>query len=253
MLRRILVEIFAAAILAVIFKLFGKGIFKLVENAVTGWIDDAIAKAFEIESPSIAKVTAFSVQWGLPLAAATAVLLLYHLAHSKWLPSHGAKGKVSDLAHIPPNRAMPLPPSADTWINLHDAYFLSFELRGLTKLTDPEGYRRGPIFDEFRQFASDGELAIRGRPSTHGRRLDRPMIFVPQLHWQEWSMPADAYIANDESTFMIKTEKGAGLLDSSIIPGRITYEGAVESPHDFPYYDLMLRRSDVERLFKTPR
>jgi hypothetical protein len=93
-------------------------------------------------------------------------------------------------------------------------------MRGLDEHTDPKGRGRFAIFDDFRQFASDGELVVRGRPSKDDRWFSAPHEFVPADHWREFEFQDGAYIANDGDVSGVRTER-IGLMGSIIytVPG----------------------------------
>ncbi len=134
----------------------------------------------------------------------------------------------------------PVPPSQDLWIDPRQAYLLACERIGLAADDDPRSAASTGIFAELRQFASDGELAVRGRPR---RLLDRhavsPRKPVPPSHWERFGFEVAAYVGHADADTIRNacTEReGLSFLDASV-----------------RYCDLVLRQADVERLFgKTP-
>ena len=105
MLKRIVIDSGVGVAFALIFKWSGKLSFKLGENAVTSWIDDAVAKTLDIDSPSVAKIMSIISDWGAPLGAAVAVLLFYHWVQRKWfaapaVPVSGEPSKPIRDSHI---------------------------------------------------------------------------------------------------------------------------------------------------------
>ncbi|HZP98615.1 MAG TPA: hypothetical protein VFB13_03695 [Reyranella sp.] len=164
--------------------------------------------------------------------------IVYALKFIKALPALAAadRANIDDLQEQ--LNAKPKPPSQETWINPHDAYVLACRLRGLDAKSDPTGDRRYQIFEDFRQFAADDELKIRGRPVDGGGSFFiAPLEFVPSEHWRRFGFKEGAYIANDGDVSEVTTE------DS------LPYGPSI-GPRQHPYSDLYLRKSDVERLFK---
>jgi hypothetical protein len=129
----------------------------------------------------------------------------------------------------------PLPASQDTWINPRQAYLLAAQLKGWDSVTDADGRKRWSIFGLLRQYASDGELLIRGRfVSALKIESGSPMTNIPRDHWQTHDFQGPAYIPNDDENYIrfLGTER----------------DGSNWLSHD-RYYDLQIRQSDVERLF----
>jgi hypothetical protein len=73
----------ADILIALLLGTFFKGPISLASNAVTGWIDSAIAEYFGWSSPSVVVVVEFLWQWVVPFAAAGLLLVAYHHWNSR--------------------------------------------------------------------------------------------------------------------------------------------------------------------------
>jgi hypothetical protein len=72
------------ALVALLIGIFFTAPAKLLENAVTGWIDSAIGNYFGLNSPSVSSVVFFIWEWIVPFAAAALVLVVYHYGNNQW-------------------------------------------------------------------------------------------------------------------------------------------------------------------------
>ncbi|WP_139374081.1 hypothetical protein [Enhydrobacter aerosaccus] len=128
----------------------------------------------------------------------------------------------------------PVPPSRDLWIDPHQAWRLAAARRGLA-VEDDAATAAATVFADLRQYASDGELAVRGRPLWPGDAVAvSPRKPVPTTHWDRHDFDGSAYVGTDAATIRAA---------STILCGPSSGDNGVR------YCDLVLRRTDIERLF----
>jgi hypothetical protein len=72
-------ELGVTALLTLLFELIGRGALKLVDNAIVGWIDNAIGDAFGWAAPSVHTMIDVVILYGPPLLVAVLVMVGYHL------------------------------------------------------------------------------------------------------------------------------------------------------------------------------
>ncbi|TAJ37858.1 MAG: hypothetical protein EPO55_17595 [Reyranella sp.] len=143
--------------------------------------------------------------------------------------------------------AKPLPPSQEKWIDPRQAYLLVCRLRGLDDKGDAKGADKFGVFFRMRQYACDGELLVRGRPtSPDAKYAYPPRRPIPAQHWEECDFSSKTYILKeDRDDIHDASTQRDGLADDGIIG---TYSRNRQA--DVRYFDLAIRQTDVELLFK---
>jgi hypothetical protein len=88
-MRRVLIEIFGWIVFTLIGSwLLRKAPAKLMENAMSGWIDDKIGEYLNLTAPETSTVVTFLWEWGLPAIVAVTVLYSYHLVQKYYGQQH---------------------------------------------------------------------------------------------------------------------------------------------------------------------
>lgn len=151
----------------------------LLDHAVSGWVDDQIANAIGISSPTLESVGNFLWQWIVPLIGVAIVLFVYHrfvVARAPQAPEEKQRDVTPFASRVPATDSQAPAPIPD-W-SIRDLFF---HIRP-DLIEDPKSNLWEIVGLEVRDKLSTGQLKIWGRQRTNlGKRSAQAEI--PSTYW----------------------------------------------------------------------